>query len=244
MMKKNNRLQGIKIIIYIMLCIVKCDKILAADSFYSFTHNMQDIVVLGEVYRVTLDFLYVKNIKIVSGEIEISDKISNTIELSYQLSANYKKFVPYEERLSPQENDNILASLNKEGDHYYLCNGLYKVDNLDIENLKVISTEENPNLSIYAKLTCYINSKGLITNFIDDEEGNVYYENSEGEQKLIYKNIVKIESNHYQESTNSDLNTKKNNNRPSIIYIVLDILLLSLPCGLWRNKRKKHKKFK
>lgn len=170
--------------------------VFAADTLYSFTHNMQDVVVVGQVDHVTSDYLYLKDTARVNGEHEVSEKIkiSNHKALTYVLTAIYSHVLSDEERDSPQVGDRIIVSLKKDGTDFRLANGLYKVDSLNIETLNVIPTEENANLSEHAKITCYANSRGTITDFIDDDEGNVFYENSKGEQVMIYKNVVVIDS--------------------------------------------------
>lgn len=243
-----------------IMCITFNLNVEAADSYYRFTHNDHDVLVLGEVESVddTLINVNVKETIVSPDNFEGKEPIKQ-LELNEGSKVAIKKDSIYLD-VTFSTGDFILASLNKDGDYFNNANGIYKVTSLDKKTLEVA---EPTNHIIGNKIIeKFVNTEGKITNmFFDDDRA--YYRDENGNEIDIYvlenneetkgdiQNIdTKIESvDQFEETLNQVVseNVSAKYASTSEIYITVILIILifisiiivkSLVC----NKNKKGNK--
>lgn len=153
----------------------------AGDMLFRITHNDHDVLVVG-----TITSIDEQKIKADVNATIVSTAYMNQIDKKIQLNpahvtidiSNLKLFDDY------QVGDYILASLDKTLIDYRIANGLYKVDSLDIRELKIIT--EGEKSSDLIAIETFVNSNGVLNRF-SFENDKIKFTDTNGEEIIVYE---------------------------------------------------------
>lgn len=218
------RKSRIPLILLVMLVI--CTGVYAADALYRFMHNDHDALVVGEIISVDEGSVKVRVEKSI-----ISSKDLNVSSAKNQLKLTEVKIIPpfsynlfYNKEGSsidvPEAGDYVLLSLKKYKAGFKIAWGAYKVDGLDYKDLSVVLPVDNDVWSQMeaAAINTFVNSDGKITEFSFD--GDTKTVRAGEEQIVIFVGEEENEEEPVPEDAISipeDINITENN--PSIAII-------------------------
>lgn len=159
------------IIFAVALCFNVCAyarndvSMMKGDQDYLILGSVKDIV--GDDVIITVDHVLGQtNSKLVGKDISVKSFTYSYCELHTNASFNM-----------PVISDNIVISLDLNGNKYVLKNGSYKVDSNDYATCRIIShvgEDARECILELAEITCYIRSDSKVNGFEYDSEGNIF----------------------------------------------------------------------
>lgn len=211
------RKSGIPLILLVIL--VLCTGVYAADALYRFMHNDHDALVVGEIIsvdessvkvRVEKSIISGKDLNVSSAKKQIKLSEANIVPpFSYNLFFN-KEGSSID---GPEAGDYVLLSLKKYKSGFKIAWGAYKVDGLDYKDLSVVLPVNHDIWSRMeaAAINTFVNSDGKITEFSFDGDTKTV---RAGEEQIV---IFDGEEENEEESLPEDIN--KTENDPSVAII-------------------------
>lgn len=166
-MKKAAFVLCIILVVSMQLCVM-------ADGVDDMMAGKQDLVILGSVKDITGDFATV-TVDHVLGR-GASDLIGKDININ-KFSYTYCEEHSTSDFRNPIISDNIVISLNKDGEVYSIANSAYKVDSNEYANCRIVvlqSLHEEDCVKDMQEATCYIRANGMVNKFEFDSEGRIY----------------------------------------------------------------------
>lgn len=168
------------IILSLTFVIILLSTSYAADSLYRFTHNDQDMLIIGQVESIDKKTISVKVLDRVVSKSDLN--ISKKKEQLVVDNATIKRDSIYAD-ITFNTGDYILASLNKEGNSFVNANGVYKVDSANKSTLVIL--EPNTSVADNKAVECFIHSDGTITEFYFEYD-KAAYRDENGNEIVVY----------------------------------------------------------
>lgn len=167
-------------LVFVMMFSITCSAS-GADLLYRFTHNDHDVLIVGKI-------TYIDDTKIKAevAKTIVSTDYMNQIDKRVQLNPTNVTIDISNVKVMTKLNvdDYILASLDKTLIDYRIANGLYKVDSLDIRELKIVT--EGEKSSDLIAIETFVNSNGVLNRF-SFENDKIKFTDTNGEEIIVYE---------------------------------------------------------
>ncbi len=163
--------------ILVLMCIVLALSVCVtafAEGVDDMLSGKQDLVILGSVKDIDGELVTVTVDHVLSRPAnELVGKDINIAKFAYTYCIEHST----SDFRNPIISDNVVISLNKDGDIYTLANSAYKVDSNEYANCRIVvsqTLQEEDCIRDMQRATCYIRADGMVREFDFDSDGRIY----------------------------------------------------------------------
>ncbi len=165
-----------KKVILLLICvlIVFSCSVASADVDKSIINGKQAYLIMGSVKDINNNDIII-TVDHVLG-VEASALVGKDITVSNFVYSYCTYHTPHDFSY-PVVSDNVVISVDYDGDKYVIKNGAFKVDSNEYSTCKIISHIEEDNedcIKALAEITCFIRSNAKVKKFTFEENGSIY----------------------------------------------------------------------
>ena len=156
----------------LVLCLLATS--VSADTEDDMLDGNQDYIVLGSVKNIEKDHIII-TVDHVLGR-RASELVGDDIKVNKFAYTYCTKHIPVDFS-NPIVSDNVVISLDADGDIYKMKNGAFKVDSNEYASCKIINHADETNedcIKALARITCFVRSDTKVNEFEFDDQGNIY----------------------------------------------------------------------